>query len=158
MDKRRPAEAEFVLFFTFMATALTMGAALAHAFELPNKMLLSKNDYFIVQSIYRGWDQLAYLLGAELIGLLSLLFLTRGEPHTRRYIILALVGLTLAQAVFWIFTFPANQATANWTVQPDNWETLRRQWEYSHLAGAVFQTLALAALALAMLSRCRSPV
>ena len=39
--------------------------------------------------------------------------------------------------VFWSFTFPANQATANWTVLPEGWQALRARWEYSHAAGAV---------------------
>jgi hypothetical protein len=55
--------------------------------------------------------------------------------------------------VFWIWTYPANQATGNWTVQPENWEILRRNWEYSHFAGAVFQVLAMAALIIAVLRR-----
>ena len=66
---------------------------------------------------------------------------------------MALGGLVGAQIVFWVWTFPANQATANWTQQPENWEALRAQWEYSHLAGAGFQALAMSALSVAVLRR-----
>jgi hypothetical protein len=66
---------------------------------------------------------------------------------------IALAAFIAAQAVFWIWTFPANVATDQWTSQPENWETLRRQWEYSHLAGAAFQTLAMVALVVAVLWR-----
>jgi hypothetical protein len=38
-------------------------------------------------------------------------------------------------------------------VIPDNWRVLRRNWEYSHLAGALFQCFAMAALIVAALSR-----
>jgi len=31
-------------------------------------------------------------------------------------------------------------------VQPDNWEALRLQWEYSHAGGAVLQLVAMASL------------
>lgn len=65
----------------------------------------------------------------------------------------ALICLIGAQAVFWIWTFPANQATSNWTTQPEAWQRLRIEWEYSHLAGAVFQTLAMASLVVAVLRR-----
>ena len=41
----------------------------------------------------------------------------------------------------------------NWTQPPANWEPLRAQWEYSHLAGAGFQTLAMVALIIAVLRR-----
>jgi hypothetical protein len=40
--------------------------------------------------------------------------------------------------VFWAFTYPANVATNNWTVVPDTWASLRRQWEYSHAAAPLF--------------------
>ena len=39
-------------------------------------------------------------------------------------------------AIFFVWTFPANQATNNWTVVPKNWNKLRIQWEYSHAAHA----------------------
>ena len=68
-------------------------------------------------------------------------------------VLAALSFLVAAQVVFWLFTFPTNQATSNWTVQPSNWETLRSQWEYSHLAGAAFQALVMASLVLAVLRR-----
>lgn len=31
------------------------------------------------------------------------------------------IGLVATQAIFWIFTYPANVATQNWTTLPDNW-------------------------------------
>ena len=40
-------------------------------------------------------------------------------------------------AIFFVWTFPANQATNNWTVVPKNWNKLRIQWEYSHAANAM---------------------
>jgi hypothetical protein len=58
-----------------------------------------------------------------------------------------------AQALFWAYTYPANVATVNWTVQTENWERLRRQWEYSHLAGAGLQLLAIMSLVIAVLAR-----
>ena len=60
--------------------------------------------------------------------------------------IVALLCLVGAQVLFWVFTYPANAATANWKVQPDNWEALRLQWEYSHAGGAVLQLVAMASL------------
>lgn len=54
--------------------------------------------------------------------------------------LLALTGFLLmagSLAIFFVWTFPANQATANWTTVPENWEQLRAQWEYTHAAGAV---------------------
>jgi hypothetical protein len=38
-------------------------------------------------------------------------------------------------------------------MQTENWEKLRRQWEYSHLAGAGLQLLAVVSLVIAVLAR-----
>jgi hypothetical protein len=48
-------------------------------------------------------------------------------------------GLILAVTlvVFFVWTYPANQATANWTAVPADWQALRSQWEFSHTAHAV---------------------
>jgi hypothetical protein len=67
----------------------------------------------------------------------------------------ALACLAAAQVIFWTYTFPANVATQNWTSVPANWEDLRRQWEYSHAAGAIFQMLAMCALIVAAATRAR---
>ncbi len=67
----------------------------------------------------------------------------------------AVLCLGGAQALFWIYTYPANVATNNWTSIPENWEILRRNWEYSHAPGAAFQVLAMSAIIVAALARAR---
>ncbi len=39
----------------FIAILFAALAAMAHLLELPNKIGLSREDYFTVQAIYRGW-------------------------------------------------------------------------------------------------------
>jgi hypothetical protein len=51
-------------------------------------------------------------------------------------------------AVFFTWTYPANQATGNWTVAPENWRELRRHWEYAHATNALLTFLALCAVTL----------
>jgi hypothetical protein len=143
-------------FVALLATALALGGALAHAFALPNKIGMGRDAYFVAQTIYSGWDSLAYVLAVELVGMLAVIFHYRAEPRVFLPACVALGGLIGAQIVFWVWTFPANQATENWTSQPANWELLRSQWEYSHLAGAGFQTIAMIALIVAILERDRS--
>ena len=63
---------------------------------------------------------------------------------------IAATGLiVLNLVIFMLFTQPANAATQNWTVQPENWEALRAQWEYSHLVNAAVNFLAFCCAALA---------
>lgn len=140
-------------FVALLASALVLGAALAHLLELPNKIGLPRDEYFIVQKAYRGWHQLGWLLLVQVAALAATAYLTRIEPRTLTLVLAALVSVLAAQAVFWLFTYPANVATANWTLQPDSWEKLRWQWEYSHAAGAVLQLSAFCLLIIAVLSR-----
>jgi len=144
---------DIAFFVALFATSLALGAALAHALELANKIGMTRDDYFIVQRIYAGWNQLAYLLAIQLIGIVSVMWLHRSDTRVFWPAAVALGCLVAAQAIFWIWTFPANQATSNWTVKPGDWSRLRWQWEYSHLAGAALQTIAMASLIIAVLRR-----
>jgi hypothetical protein len=54
-------------------------------------------------------------------------------------------------AIFFVWTFPTNQATNNWTVVPKNWNAVRIQWEYSHAANAVVTFAALVCVVIAVL-------
>jgi hypothetical protein len=140
-----------VQFLALALTALALVPSGTHLFELPNKMSLGAEQYFIVQSIYRGWSLFGIvLIGALIANLaLALLLRRRGAPFA-----LALFGffcISFTLVVFFIWTLPANQATHNWTTIPDNWEQLRRQWEYSHAANAVATFAAFCSVALSLL-------
>jgi hypothetical protein len=139
-------------FIAIMATIVSVGMGLAHAFELPGKIAMSRENYFTVQTIYAGWNRVAFVLLVQLISIIALIALFRDRPAVLWPVIVSLVALIVAQVLFWTFTFPANQATHNWTTIPDNWEALRRNWEYSHLAGAIFQVICVAALVIAALA------
>lgn len=144
---------DIVFFVAMISTALALGAALAHAFALPNKIHLPRDEYFIAQKAYQGWSLLGYLLAVEFVSLVALMFLFRWQPHVMWGVAVALACLVAAQAIFWIFTYPANVATQDWTVMPDNWDALRWRWEYSHLAGAILQVAAMSVLIVAALAR-----
>jgi len=130
-----------------------LGPALAHAFELPQKIGLPREEYFIVQKIYRGWNGFAVPLAVQLVSLLTTAFLVRGRRRVVVPTVLAILFVLASQALFWAYTYPVNVATVNWTVQTANWDTLRQQWEYSHAAGAALQVLAMSCLIIAALSR-----
>ena len=150
------ARASNVAFFVaLVASALVLGPALAHLLELPNKIDLPRDEYLIVQKAYRGWNQIAWVLGVQVVSLLAAAILARAERRVMVLTLLALACVLAAQGLFWTFTYPANAATANWTVAPDNWDGLRRQWEYSHAAGAALQLAGFCLLALAVLLRGR---
>src|SRR5678815_683012 len=115
-----------------MLTAIAMSLALAHLFELPNKIDLGAAHYLIVQRNYDNWATIGLVVPAAFLSVVALTIMLRstGTPFTLALIaLLLLVGELIA---FWGLIFPVNQATQNWTMLPDNWEALRAQWEYSH--------------------------
>jgi hypothetical protein len=144
---------DIAMFVALLSTAIALGAALAHLLELPHKIDLPRDQYFIVQSIYRGWNRLGVILFIELLSILTLIALSTRRGPVFWPAIAALLCLLAEQALFWLYTFPANVATANWTVIPQDWEQLRRQWEFSHAGGALLQLGAMIALIIASIFR-----
>jgi hypothetical protein len=143
-------------FFAVLFASLALAPALAHVLELPSKMGLSRDDYLTVQQIYRGWALLGIIVAAALMSSLLLAVTVRKR---RREFVPALTGFLCmagAQVVFWVFTFPVNQQTSDWTVLPQDWMALRAQWEYSHAAGAALHLVALVALLWSVLARPKS--
>lgn len=147
----------FVPIAAIILTALALVPAGAHLFALPNKIGLPQAQYFVAQGIYRGWA----LLGIVLIGAIAAnLVLTIQLRRSGGAFKLAAAGTILmaaSLAIFFTWTYPANQATENWILAPANWETLRVQWEYSHAVNAVLIFFALCAVTLATSMSSRAP-
>jgi hypothetical protein len=140
-----------LFFLAIMLTAIAMGAALAHLFELPNKISINAADYLTVQRNYDNWWIVGLSVPLAFISVLGLAIALRdtGTPFTLALIALALlVGEMVA---FWGFTAPVNRATENWTMLPSNWEELRERWEYSHAVRAVLYVLAMGTLVMSAL-------
>jgi hypothetical protein len=51
----RTAAVKLLQFVAMVLTALALVPGGAHLLELPNKIHLGESNYFITQSIYRGW-------------------------------------------------------------------------------------------------------
>ena len=134
-------------FCAIVLTALALVPAGAHLFELPNKIALDQQAYFTVQAIYRGWALFGFVLFGALFAnfALTLLLVFRRRSYALPLLAFLLVAATLA--IFFIWTFPANQATADWTLPTPNWQALRTHWEYAHATNAVLTFIALCLLA-----------
>jgi hypothetical protein len=139
-------------FLSLMLLALALGASLAHLYALPNKMELSRDAYLAAQRAYDGWALLGVVVIGTLVAVLALVVLLRGRGAEFWLALAALACVAGTQAIFWTHTWPANQATKNWTVLPENWIELRRVWEHSHAVGAVLNIAAFALLVLALLA------
>ena len=94
----------------------------------------------------------AQALGTDTWGSFLLSVLVRDRLRQFALACIALGSVFVTQVIFWMFTFPVNQQTRNWTTLPVNWMTLRERWEYSHLTAAVFDLIAFTAVVLAVLA------
>ena len=139
-------------FLAVLLTALAFVPAGAHLFELPNKIGLPRDAYFVAQGLYRGWALFGLVWFGALAANLGLaVALRRRRARAARLALAAGLLVVLSLGVFFVWTYPANLATENWTRAPADWEALRLQWEYSHAANAGLTFLALCLVVLSVL-------
>src|SRR5258706_2803611 len=99
---------DFLFFTAILATLVSLAPGLAHLFELPHKLSLSREQYFTVQQIYAGWELFGIALLIQAISLAMLAWRSAREYYVFRPVLAALILMMLAQALFWLFTVPAN--------------------------------------------------
>jgi hypothetical protein len=100
--------------------------------------------------------QLEEMSHHSLLSTLALTIMSRGEGRRFAFGLTALLCIVGTQVVFWVFTYPANKQTNNWTVLPPNWQALRFQWEYSHATSAILNLIALVSVILAVIDTHRA--
>ena len=143
-------------FLALVFTALALVPAGAHLFAAVNKLDLAREPYFVAQSIYRGWSWFGAVWLGALSTTLALVLTLRGQGAAFAFSTIALLCLVAMNVVFFVWTYPANLATDNWTTMPTNWEMLRSQWELSHVASAVIAFAAFCSIALSVLTTPRT--
>jgi len=63
---------DILFFLAILATLLSLAPGLAHVFELPRKLALSREAYFAVQQIYAGWELFGIVILIQLGALVLL--------------------------------------------------------------------------------------
>ncbi|MBX9845758.1 MAG: DUF1772 domain-containing protein [Xanthobacteraceae bacterium] len=117
-----------VIFLAVLLSALALIPYGAHLLSLPNKIGMTREQYFVAQSVYDGWALLGVILIPAMLVNIALALMLRGKAGFA----LAVAGcivMAATLAVFFASTYPANVATQNWKVAPSNWAELRHQWE-----------------------------
>ncbi len=138
-------------FLTILFVVITLSALMAHLLELPNKMNLSKDNYQSVQQIYRGWSWLGiFEIGAIVLTLIWAI-IERRNKKIFPFLLTALLFFVVSIITFFIFTFPANTATENWTQLSQDWQVLQKNWEYSHASRAILSLIGFSFLMVAIL-------
>lgn len=143
---------DMIQFAAIVFSGLALVPSAAHVMELPNKIHMSKDDYLNAQRLYRGWQfaGVVVVLAIFATGLMAVQSRHSGAG-TQAAAWLAFACVAVTQAVFWVFTFPVNRVTRNWTTAPASWMSLRRRWEFSHAVSAAFNLVAFCAAVLAAL-------
>ncbi|MCL4764744.1 MAG: DUF1772 domain-containing protein [Hyphomicrobiaceae bacterium] len=131
--------------------ALALVPAGAHLAALPNKIGRAPEAYMIMQQAYAGWALFGIVIFGALLTTAVHTIVMRRQRGPFWLSLGAFLLLAATQFVFWIYTYPANAATSNWTVLPADFEGWRRQWESSHAVNAVLTLAAFILLALAIL-------
>lgn len=137
-------------FIAIVLSALALVPLGAHLFALPNKISLTDANYFVVQNIYRGWALFGIVLFGAVFANVALAWAMRGQ-RAFVFVLVNLICLVATLLIFFAFTFPANQATNNWTEVPADWQQLRWQWEVSHAVNAVLAFAGFCSLAMSLL-------
>jgi hypothetical protein len=141
-----------VQFLAIVLTALALVPLGAHLASLPNKINLTAEQYFVVQSSYSGWFLFALAQIPSVIVAFVLAWMVRADALPFRFALVGAVCMAATLVVYFIWVNPANLATDQWTTIPANWEALRRQWEYGHAASAALSVVALLAVTAAVVA------
>jgi hypothetical protein len=158
---------------SLILVVLAMVPALAHAFELPGKLRLTKDAYFAVQPIYYpGFTIAGISEPVAIVSTIVLLVLTPRGSTDFWLTLVALLGLISMHAVYWLFTHPVNnfwlqgeklsvlgagffslgsasKRGRKSETRPVEWTDLRDRWEYSHVARAGLAAFSFVALVIA---------
>lgn len=139
-------------FFTLLFAVLAFGPSFGHALEAYNKFGLDREGYLTAQRLYDGWALLGIIVYPSILLTTALVLALRKRGLSLAGALVALILQIWAQVMFWLFTWPANVATDQWTTMPPDWMDLRAQWEYAHMIGAALNLAAVIALILSLLA------
>src|SRR5262245_22754139 len=137
---------KFLGLIAIVSVAMCLVPGGAHFFELANKLSMSQPEYMTVQKIYAGWSLFGIAFIAALLITLMHTFMVRRDCTAFFLSLAAFLCLAATRGIFWLFTYPMNVASNNWTATPAAFEAARRQWEYSHAVNAVLTFVALIAI------------
>jgi len=92
----------FVQFAAVVLTALALVPGGAHLLELPHKISLLQDQYFVVQGIYRGWALIGIVVIAALVANLVLAFMQRGRAAASGFALFAALCIAVTLVIFFV--------------------------------------------------------
>jgi hypothetical protein len=152
---------------SLLLVVATVIPPVAHALELPGKLRLTREQYFAVQAIY--YPGFTVVGAAEPLSIVALAMLLALTPRGTAFWLIAAVMFAnaLTHALYWTLTAPINKVWlrnerlsgsaqrffgASGDPREAEWTVLRNRWERSHLYRAASSVIALALMALALVT------
>lgn len=87
-------------FVALVLGALALAPGVAHVASFLNKIQLNESTYFIVQSVYRGWNLFGIVLVGALIANIALAVAVRRHAQAFRLVLANLLCLAAGLAIF----------------------------------------------------------
>jgi len=141
---------DVVQLLTVALIAIALAPTLGSALSLAGRLQLQPADYLAVQRLGHSALVVGTLGGLALLISALHTFLVRETSAAFAWSIVAVCGLAAAQIVFWSVAFPIILVTQDWSVVPDDFNDLRRQWEYALAFAGVLSFGALLAMVRAL--------
>ncbi|PSJ55667.1 hypothetical protein [Kumtagia ephedrae] len=149
---------------TALVAALSFGPSFAHVLESVPRIQLWSPELWRETTVFNQQYRLFAVVGApvDLLAIITPAVLTlmlRGQSPAFGLALAATV-LFAAALIAWIaIVLPANNILATWKPgpMPENFETIRRQWETGHMVVAAAKSAGLVALFSALLTIQSSP-
>lgn len=141
----------FIRFLAVLFAAISLSTLVGQFFEWPAKISLSKDEYKLAQQVYYDVSWIYFSEIAAFVLTLILLIIERKKKRTFVLLLISLILFVIGIAIFFIFTLPPDIATSDWSIFPDNWESLRDEWEYSNVWRALVNLIGFSFLVLAIL-------
>lgn len=141
---------DFYAFLTAISVAICCVPPAVSLFDLPSKLSLSTTHYMTVQRTNSGVSFFGAAVTGALVLTIAHTITLRGDSIAFLLSAAACTCLAGTELIFWLFTYPINVATKQWTVTPNKFETARKQWEYARAISAILTLLALVTVLLSI--------
>lgn len=147
---------KIVRFLTIVFVGFGMGPAIGHLLEMPAKMTYDGALWLkLLKTLYPpafGPIGGKFEAGAVILSIILALLVRRRGPAFR-WTLMGTACMVAAHASFWIWVAPVNSTMLKLTPEtlPEDWTSLRNQWEYTHATRAILQVIALGAFTCSIL-------
>jgi hypothetical protein len=151
--------ASLIKTIVLVIAALSLAPSFAHALEAYPRLAIWSPELWRDATVFNAQFALFAVVGAPIdvlavVAAATLAFMLRGERPRFGFALGGMLAFALGLVLWFAVVNTANGVLATWTLGPiaPDFETVRRQWEFGHLAVAGAKLIAFVLVALACVS------